>query len=203
MELGPELSNLNLDYSNTALIINQAATVLQQGGIILFPCDTVWGILCAELSENSVIRLNRIKQRNEKQPVALLNTVKSKEASIIWKKICTTPRIRKFFPGNLTVLLPLRLVANLNIKYQFICSKQKEVGVRIVTRKHPIEILLLKTGTVLATSANIHGHSVSISLNKISKTITSQVDYIANISVVTTQRSSAIYSLLSRSLVRN
>lgn len=202
MELGQELSNFNLDNSNTALIINQAATVLQQGGIILFPCDTVWGLLCSDLSSDSVFKLNRIKQRDVFQPIAVLNTISSKEASIIWQKIYSKPIIRRYFPGKLTVIVPLSLVCFLNSKYQYICSTQKEVGIRIVTRKHPIENLIKTTGTILATSANIHNQPLCSSLKEISSEITSKVDYIANIDINVSQKSSAIFSTITNSLNR-
>ena len=46
-------------------IINEALKVLKNGGVILYPTDTIWGIGCDATNEKAVERIYQIKERNE------------------------------------------------------------------------------------------------------------------------------------------
>lgn len=45
--------------------INRAARVVEEGGIILYPTDTIWGIGCDATNEEAIKRIYRLKNRPE------------------------------------------------------------------------------------------------------------------------------------------
>lgn len=190
-----QITKSDRQLHDTARIINQAALVLQQGGIVLFPCDTVWGILSAQLTGNAIEKINSLKQRPLNQPVAVLQTIQSKEASIIFKHIYNNIKIRSYFPSLLTLILPLKKLGKLESKYRMTASEKSEVGIRIVARKHPIEILIKATDSLLATSANLHHASTPLHLDQIDISIKSKVDYVALINPVMTRAASAVFNI--------
>ena len=57
--------------------INKAVEVLQNGGVILYPTDTIWGIGCNAKDEQAVEKVYKIKKRNESK--ALISLVSTKE----------------------------------------------------------------------------------------------------------------------------
>ena len=60
--------------------INQALKVLKDGGVILYPTDTIWGIGCDATNENAVAKVFESKQRTESK--ALISLVGDKEQLI-------------------------------------------------------------------------------------------------------------------------
>ncbi len=46
-------------------IIDEAKKVIEAGGVILFPTDTVWGLGCDAKNEEAIAKLNNLKQRAE------------------------------------------------------------------------------------------------------------------------------------------
>ena len=58
-----------MDYKQ---IITEAVTVLKNGGVILYPTDTVWGIGCDATNEKAVARIFEIKKRSEAKSLVLL-----------------------------------------------------------------------------------------------------------------------------------
>ena len=57
--------------------ISQALQVLKDGGLILYPSDTIWGIGCDATNENAVAKIFELKQRNESK--ALISLVGNKK----------------------------------------------------------------------------------------------------------------------------
>jgi len=52
--------------------IQQIVPILQSGGVIIFPTDTIWGIGCNALDEKAVERVYAIKQRSKDKPMPVL-----------------------------------------------------------------------------------------------------------------------------------
>ena len=52
-------------------IIQEAVKVLREGGVILYPTDTVWGIGCDATNEKAVARVFEIKRRSEAKSLGI------------------------------------------------------------------------------------------------------------------------------------
>ena len=65
------MKKTNSDMDSTP-IIQEAVKVLREGGVILYPTDTVWGIGCDATNEKAVARVFEIKRRSEAKSLVLL-----------------------------------------------------------------------------------------------------------------------------------
>ena len=74
---------------DSAPVIQEAVKVLREGGVILYPTDTVWGIGCDATDEKAVSRVFEIKRRSEAKSLVLLAC----DLDMVAKYIKTIPSI--------------------------------------------------------------------------------------------------------------
>src|SRR5438094_724288 len=87
--------------------INQAIKILNQGGVIIFPTDTVYGIGCRLDNEQAINRVFKIRNRpREKAVLALVDSIKMAQEYLqpipngVKEKL-----VEKYWPGGLTIIL--------------------------------------------------------------------------------------------------
>ena len=154
-------------------MLDQAAELIKQGKIVVFPTETVYGIGANGLDEKAVKKLYEVKQRPLNKPIILL--VSNMEmVELVAKDITETEYkiMKKFFPGPLTIILKKRPIVP-----DIVTSGQDTVGVRMpsgeVARK-----LVEKSGIPIATpSANITGQPSGTNLQGIEKCFKEKVDF--------------------------
>jgi L-threonylcarbamoyladenylate synthase len=131
--------------------LEECKKVVQKGGIIIFPTDTVYGIGCDCFNQKALEKIYSIKRRNLNKPVNVLcsdiNAIKSitKNLSMLEKKI-----IDKYMPGDLTIILSKKE----NVKNDLI-NNVDTVGVRIPKNDIALTLLNYIKIPLTTTSANI------------------------------------------------
>ena len=133
--------------------IKKTSQIIEKGGIVVFPTDTVYGIGCNPYNENSVKKIYEIKSRTELKslPVLAYSLDVVKEIALIDE--FTEKIIEKYWPGPLTLILELtdqKLKKSLNLG--------NKIAVRIPDSKCTLK-LLEKCRLLVGTSANISGNS--------------------------------------------
>ena len=69
--------------------IEKCISLLKEGKVILYPTDTVWGVGCDATNEESLMRIYRIKQRNEKKSmIILLDSMQRLPMYVLSRGIC-------------------------------------------------------------------------------------------------------------------
>lgn len=127
------------------LIIN----TLRNGGIVIFPCETVYGVAIDSTNEKAVKKLNTYKKRSFGKPYAIM--VSSKKMANKYVEINETANglYDKFLPGPLTVISKSKnKVAN------GIESEIKTLGVRIPNYPKLLKVIEEFGKPIVATSAN-------------------------------------------------
>ena len=126
--------------------------VLENGGVIAYVTDTVWGLGCLPTNENAVKKIYEIKKREAKKPLILM----SNEIYNLLDYVKPIPKIgqqliKKYFPGALTI------VTDKSDKTpNYITSDMPTVGIRIPDNEVFKQICEIIPGHVLATtSANL------------------------------------------------
>src|SRR3989338_1013832 len=159
--------DLNKDYSET---INEAVVVLEMGGVIICPTDTLYGIGCNALDEKAVRKIFEIKERPLAKPLPMIvrNIKWAKELAYVGRKNEKT--LEKIWPGRVTVILSKKAIVP-----HILTSNQKTVGIRIPD--HPLTEQLLKLfGYPIAlTSANISGQEPANDIFEIIKVFSSRL----------------------------
>jgi len=153
--------------------ITRAVEVLQKGGVVILPTDTLYGLCCSPFIESSLERVERIKFRKEenRKPFPLI----AGSMNVVEKYFELSPSVyllaQFFWPGPLSLLLRSRFSNPL-------LTQNGKSAVRIPDNK--ISMLLLKILKIplVATSANLSGHTPPSRVEEIEKEIIERVDMI-------------------------
>ena len=155
--------------------VKKAGAILQSGGTILYPTDTIWGIGCDATRQESVQNIYRIKQRaDHKSMLVLVNGITMLEDYIETIPFQALDIIEKAEKPT-TIIYPgaRNLAANL-------LAPDGSIGIRITS--DPFCSLLIEyTGfPIVSSSANISGEQAPAVFQKIDSSIREQVDYVVN-----------------------
>ena len=132
--------------------IRHAAECLRNGGLVVFPTETVYGIGCNAMDPQAVKRLYEAKKRPAEKPL-LLHLYSMEQAEALSVPDDRARRLlRTFTPGPLSVVLPKRPC----VPYE-VTSGGETVGLRFPS--HPLFLALAREAGVpiAATSANFSG----------------------------------------------
>ncbi|MGC4041586.1 MAG: L-threonylcarbamoyladenylate synthase [Flavobacterium sp.] len=156
--------------------VHKAFEVIQNGGIILYPTDTVWGIGCDATNADAVKKIYELKQREEtKSMIVLMNG--EKMMYNVFKDIPETAwQILDLSEKPTTLILdnPRNVAAN-------IIAEDKTLGVRMVKEPFCFKLMERMKKPLVSTSANISGQPTPKSFKEISAEIIKGVDYVVNL----------------------
>ena len=133
--------------------IRKSVEIIENGGVIIFPTDTVYGIGCNPYDANAVKKIYEIKSREKIKslPVLASSIEIVKQITIIDE--FTEKIIKKYWPGPLTLILKLK---DKNLKKSL--NLEDKIAVRIPNSVCTLK-LLNKCNLLVGTSANVSGDS--------------------------------------------
>ena len=147
-----QLMKTEVIHAEHPIAITQAADILQHGGLVAFPTDTVYGLASLPFQAEYVERLYVAKGRNSERAIAVLLGDYEQlgqvardigDTAILWAK--------KFWPGPLTLIVPRSHLLPDTL------SSTGTIGVRVPD--HPVALALLSLiGPLAVTSANLSGN---------------------------------------------
>ncbi|MFV5691863.1 L-threonylcarbamoyladenylate synthase [Flavobacterium sp. LT1R49] len=183
---------------NTTEEIQKAYEVIQNGGIILYPTDTVWGIGCDATNPEAVAKIYKLKQRAETQSmIVLMNGEKMMYnvfkdiPEVAWQIIDLSEN-----PTTLVLDKPRNVAPNL-------IAPDNTLGIRIVKEPFCFKLMEKMKKPLVSTSANISGQPTPKSFKEISPEIIKGVDYVVNLHrEKITAKSSTIIKLTNDSQVK-
>jgi L-threonylcarbamoyladenylate synthase len=153
--------------------LQQALQVLHQGGLILYPTDTLWGIGCDATQEKAVEKIFALKQRTDSKSLVLL----ASDMGMIGRYVHTIPDIAY----NLTEVAdtPLTLI------YPQAChlpacvvAADGSVALRIVDHAFCRQLLQQFRRPVVSTSANLSGQPAPARLSEVPEIIRKGCDFL-------------------------
>lgn len=135
--------------------IQRAVDALQQGEVIVFPTDTVYGIGCGLNHKRAIDRIFFLTGKDESQPLSFVCAYFSDIARYAVVENAQYRLLKRLLPGPYTFILP----ATREVP-RMLLSKRKTVGIRVPA--HPVALALTKAlGTpVVSTSAGYRGEEV-------------------------------------------
>ena len=153
--------------------IRQAVQTLRQGGLILYPTDTIWGIGCDASNSAAVRRIFQLKQRSDSKSMLSL--------------IDSDAKLGYYVPDIPDVAYDLMDLAEkpLTIIYDNVRHLAPELladdgsaGIRVTREAFSKELCRRLGGAVVSTSANISGQPSAANFSEIADAIRQGVDYI-------------------------
>lgn len=161
-----------MDYHSD---IQRSVEVLQKGGTLLYPTDTVWGIGCDATNYQAVEKIYKIKRRVEsKSLIVLLQNFES---------LSTYVRIIPDITFDLldSIDSPVTVIySHARNLAPNVIAKDGTIGIRIVKEQFCNELISRFGRPIVSTSANVSGEPTPAVFSHISDEIRDQVDYVVN-----------------------
>jgi len=153
--------------------IKTALEVLQKGGVILYPTDTIWGLGCDAANEEAVKRIYAIKNRVDSKSMLVL----MENAALLERYVDEVPEIA-FDLIELTEK-PLTIIYDgaRNLAKNLI-AEDGSIGIRITSEKFSSELIRRFKRPIVSTSANVSGKPSPACFGDIEPEIIDAVDYV-------------------------
>ena len=155
--------------------IDAAVKVLKEGGVILYPTDTVWGIGCDAADKEAVERVFEIKQRSDAKSLITLVA----DADMIGRYVKVIPQMAiELIEVNdkpMTIIYPGAMGLADNV-----IAEDGSVGIRIPQSEFCRQLCRRFGGAIVSTSANISGEEAPASFEDINASILDEVDHIVD-----------------------
>ena len=151
----------------------KASKILQNGGLIAFPTETVYGLGVIFDNEQSYERLINVKRRPPEKPFTLMCDSLDDIKKYAYVNELAQKLIDAFMPGQFTIILK----AKENLP-RWVVSKEGNVGIRISDDKF-VQNLIIETGKpLLVPSANRSGESPCHTSNEVKDSLGNDLDAI-------------------------
>lgn len=155
--------------------IDQAVSVLNEGGIIIYPTDTAFGIGCRVDRPDSVDRLFEIRRRPRAQATPVL--IDGVDTALVY--FDSPPDIvrrlmQTYWPGALTIVSR----AKEGLLPSPIRGGSQTVGLRMPDHPIPLEIIRRVGVPMLGPSANFHGEVTPYDMASLDPQLTKLVDFV-------------------------
>ena len=175
-------------------VLQEAAQVLRQGGVVAYPTDTVYGLAVDAMNVAAIERLYEVKQRPEVKAIPLIIGALEQLTDIAAVVPPQADRlIKAFWPGPLTLLfepqttLPTQLLGD-----------SDRIGVRWPSAPISQQLAMVLGGAITATSANPSGAAAALTAQDVVEQLGLAVDLILDGGTATSPVVSTVLDVTAR-----
>ena len=153
--------------------VEKALEILREGGVILYPTDTIWGLGCDATNEKAIARIYQIKQRADSKSMIILM---ADEREVLQYVAAPDLAVFDFLeeqerPTTVIFEHAIGLPGNLT-------AADGSIGIRLVRDAFCRHLVKRLQKPVVSTSANISGERSPSNFSEVSDTVKSGVDHI-------------------------
>jgi len=156
--------------------VAKAFKAVQEGGIILYPTDTIWGIGCDAANTDAVKRIFALKQRDEAKSMIILLDTDNKLQSYLQDVPELAYNLIEYAENPLTLVMP----GAKNISPALIAD-DGSVGIRVTSHQFCQQLIQRLRRPLVSTSANISGEPSPQYFGQIADEIINGVDYVVDL----------------------
>ena len=153
--------------------INQALEVLKNGGLILYPTDTIWGIGCDATNPEAVKKVFALKGRQENKSMIILLHNDNQLASYVREIPEVAYQLIEATDRPLTIIY-----SDAKNLAENAIAEDGSIAIRVVNHPFCQQLLQRFRKPIISTSANISGQASPSSFQQISSEIIDGVDYV-------------------------
>lgn len=153
--------------------VKKAVEIMKQGGVILYPTDTVWGIGCDATNPEAVKKVYEIKRRPDSKALICLVDSEARLSRYVRNVADVTWDMIELSTKPLTVIFN-----NVNGLAPNLVAEDGSVGIRITREEFSKELCYRFQKPIVSTSANISGEPTARTFDEISEEIKKSVDYV-------------------------
>ncbi len=177
----------------TDATINEAVQIVKEGGLVVYPTDTVYGLGCDPFNVNAVKRVMKVKGRSKKPlPVLVASLEEAGEIAHITDEAYRLAN--KLWPGALTMILRKKPALS-----NVVTCGLNSVGIRSPNHATALKLIQLSGGFLIGTSANLTGKKSPRTAEEAAKQVGKHVDLILDAGASPIGIDSTIIDLASRS----
>lgn len=154
--------------------VRKACEILKNGGIILYPTDTIWGIGCDATNELAVKRIYELKHREDNKAMLVLLDDVGKLASYV-EVPDVAYELLEVNDKPMTIIYP-----NAKNLAKNLIAQDRTIGIRITSEAFTKALLYRFRKPIVSTSANISGEPSPKCFAEISDAVKSVVDYVVD-----------------------
>jgi L-threonylcarbamoyladenylate synthase len=157
-------------------LAGDCAALLRNGGLLILPTETLYGLVCDALSPEALARLVAAKGREAGKPIPLI----APDAEAVRALVDPMPRLfaalaDKFWPGPLTLVLPARPALPPEVT-----GGARTVGVRVPGPSLALDVARAFGGPLTATSANPAGKPAPSRIEDLDPELAEKVDMVVD-----------------------
>lgn len=151
------------------------AQILREGGILLYPTDTVWGLGCDATNADAVERIYRLKRSQNKKSMLVLCDSAEMVVRYVNKAPAIAFEVMELATSPLTLILPGAggLAENL-------IPEEGTLGVRVPDHAFCQRMLRSLGRPIVSTSANLSGEETPVGLEDVAREIIEGVDRVVD-----------------------
>jgi L-threonylcarbamoyladenylate synthase len=155
--------------------ILKAVEVLRNGGVVVMPTDTVWGMGASIESSEGIRKLYRIKKREkDKQTAVLVADIRMAEQYGVFNQLARS-LASKYWPGALTLVVPAKEKVT-----ELILGRERKVGLRVTKHKIVQDLCQKLNAGIVAGSANFAGEKPAKARRELDGDLISKVDLVVS-----------------------
>ena len=168
-------------------LIRKAIELLNDGGIIVYPTDTVYGIGCDLFNKRSIEKIYEIKKRSMKQPFSFVCSDLSDISQYAVVSNYAYKIMRHFLPGPYTFILGAsRMVPKI------LLQKRKTVGIRVPDNKICRTLVSEFGHPIISTSVKSEQNEIMTDPSDMHERLRNQVDLVIDGGILGSELSSVI-----------
>jgi L-threonylcarbamoyladenylate synthase len=156
--------------------VEKALKVIQDGGIILYPTDTIWGVGCDATNTEAIKKIFKLKQRDEAKSMIILLDTENKLESYVKEVPAVAYDLIEYAENPLTLVMP----GAKNISPALIAA-DGSVGIRVSSHQFCQQLIQRLRKPIVSTSANISGSLSPQNFSEIAQEIIDGVDYVVDL----------------------
>lgn len=153
--------------------IKKAVEVMRQGGVILYPTDTVWGIGCDATNPEAVARVYKIKHRDDSKALICLVDSEARLQRYVRNVPEVAWQVMELATQPTTVILD-----NATALAENLIAEDGSIAMRITGEPFSKELCYRFQKPIVSTSANISGQPAAENYKDISEELINSVDYV-------------------------
>lgn len=131
--------------------IREAARLIGEGKLVVYPTDTLYGVGCSALDEGAIRRVFAVKKRDPSKPLSVAVC----DLRMLRKYTAFDTRamrvMERFFPGPVTFILRKRNLP------EVLTGGAEKAGMRIPESREALKLIMLARVPIVSTSANVSG----------------------------------------------
>jgi len=176
--------------------IMEARHLINQGGIIAYPTEAVYGLGCDPFNQQAVKRILAIKQRPfSKGLIVLIADWSQLELLVSHIESDLLVKVKETWPGAVTWVFPKAKTV-----HQYLSGEQDSIAIRMSA--HPIARVLCADGPIVSTSANISGHNPAMDIAELMRQFPQGIDACLSGDLGGANQPSSIYDVLNGQRLR-